>query len=338
MSSKPPSSTTAGTGHAARPGGADSSPITTQDWEDWDNAGRPEGPAPAARRGGLPRPTGRAASPNWRRVTTLVTGSAAVLAVFSAGVLYGDLRGAQGTAAATAPSLAPPARASAPPPPTATVVVQAPSNVPVVTQPVGVLRGSPPIGVDIPALKINQRLIGLRVRANRQLEVPKDYGDIGWWSTGPVAGDPGAAVIVGHVDSAAGPAVFYRLSSLTKGATVAVRRADGTTARFRVTKVQSFAKDRFPDKLVYRTTGKRSLHLVTCGGSYDSSTGYRENVVVFADLIGPRPATKPKHDGARTKKAAKRPPASPKNKKATAKSERSNKPERQSKKKEIRDK
>ncbi len=146
--------------------------------------------------------------------------------------------------------------------------------------------------LSLPALDIDQRLIGLRVGADQQLDVPQSYDDIGWWSTGPVPGDPGAALMVGHLDSLDGPAVFAGLPSLTKGATVSVRRADGTQVKFAVTKVQAFPKDRFPDELVYRTEGRPSLHLVTCGGTYDSSGGYRDNVVVFADLIKPKTAAK----------------------------------------------
>ena len=47
----------------------------------------------------------------------------------------------------------------------------------------------------------------------------------------------------------------------------------------------TFPKDDFPDAIVYRTTGKPALHLVTCGGSFDESTGhYRDNLVVIADM------------------------------------------------------
>ncbi len=169
------------------------------------------------------------------------------------------------------------------------VVVSAPVNVPMAAQPATAGRAAPPVRLTIPQLQIDQSLIGLRVKPDRELEVPSDYNDIGWWSTGPAPGDAGAALLVGHVDSKEGPAVFYRLSSLKKGDRISVRRADGRTVTFAVTGSRSFAKDNFPDKLVYRTDGKPSLHLVTCGGAYDRETGeYRNNTVVFADLVKPK--------------------------------------------------
>lgn len=251
---------------------------------------RPDAAASHTPARALPTGTGPEGA-RWRRGVQIGTGGAALLAVFSSGVLYGELHSDHQAVAVTAqPSAASPALPAAPP--TATVIAQAPSDVPV-TEPVGTGRGAPPVRISISALHIDQRLTGLRVKANRQLEVPQSYDDIGWWSTGPVPGDPGAAVIVGHVDGSTGPAVFSGLGSLTKGATVRVRRADGTTVKFAVTEVQTFAKDKFPDKLVYRTKGRSSLHLVTCGGRYDRATGYPDNVVVFADRVEPKTKSHP---------------------------------------------
>jgi hypothetical protein len=146
---------------------------------------------------------------------------------------------------------------------------------------------APPVRIAVPTLDIRRRLIGLRVQPDRSLEVPESYEDVGWWRDGPAPGAEGAAVIVGHVDSTSGPAVFYELSSLERGAPVRVRRADGTSVTFRVDRIESFPKNDFPSRRVYRTTGRPALHLVTCGGNFDYETGhYRDNVVVFAYATG----------------------------------------------------
>lgn len=316
----------AGTGQPARPGVDASSPVTTQDWENWHQASGLGQRKPTLK---AVYTAAAAQVPSRRRVATWVTGAAGVLAVFSAGVLYADLHSPHETAAAI-PQVARPRAALAPTastPSPKTTVVQVPAQVPVVIQPVGNLRAAPPVRISIPALKIDQRLIGLQVNANRQLEVPRHYTDIGWWSTGPAAGDPGAAVIVGHLDSMVGPAVFYRLSSLTRGDTIAVRRSDGTTVTFAVTRLQLFSKKHFPDKLVYRTTGTPSLNLLTCGGSYDRATGYRDNVVVFADLVKPRPAAKAKPKAAaHPKPPTKAEPAAKHTPRAAAKPKATGKP------------
>lgn len=237
--------------------------------------------------GGSPEPTGVPSSQGPRhgnRAVYVVIAVAVAVSVFSAALLYGELSGGRAPAvAAAAPVPTPTVPASTP---TATVTVPAPIDTPVVERPVDAGRGAPPVQITVADLGIDQRLIGLRVTSDRRLQVPESYADIGWWSDGPTPGDAGAALMVGHVDSTDGPAVFYHLSTLEQGAVIAVRRADGRTVRFAVTGRQSFPKDDFPDELVYRTEGKPSLHLVTCGGSFDRESGhYRDNVVVFAELI-----------------------------------------------------
>jgi len=158
-----------------------------------------------------------------------------------------------------------------------------------------------PVQIAIKQLGIDQKLINLRVQRS-VLQVPKDYGDIGWWSDGPTPGSEGAATIVGHADSQVGPAVFYYVTALEKGAKISVKRQDGSVARFVVDRVERYAKDDFPVKKVYRLNGRPALHLITCGGEFDYATGqYTDNVVAFAYLTD---VVKPKKDKAGENKKA----------------------------------
>lgn len=151
-------------------------------------------------------------------------------------------------------------------------------------------RVAPPVVLDIPALEVRERLIGLRKQRNGLLQVPADPQRAGWYSEGAAPGDPGPAVLVGHVDSYRGPGVFAGLKRMRKGDLVHVRRADGTRASFRVTLVRTYAKRSFPTKLVYVGDGRPSLRLITCGGAFDEASGhYLSNTVVFAALVPPRP-------------------------------------------------
>jgi sortase (surface protein transpeptidase) len=123
------------------------------------------------------------------------------------------------------------------------------------------------------------------------MEVParRNYDVPAWYRYSPTPGATGPSVIVGHVDSARGPSVFYRLGALRGGDTIDVRRADGRVARFTVRDTRRFAKDHFPTSLIYGDTAGPELRLITCGGSFDRSSGhYTDNVVVFATLTGSR--------------------------------------------------
>ncbi|WP_241832795.1 class F sortase [Amycolatopsis sp. CB00013] len=109
----------------------------------------------------------------------------------------------------------------------------------------------------------------------------------GWYEPGPAPGQTGPAVIVGHVDGASQPGIFYRLHELAPGDRVTVERADGSVVTFVVRRTIHAPKDRFPTKEVYGRTAGPELRLITCGGSFDrAARSYRDNVIVFAQLDG----------------------------------------------------
>lgn len=144
-----------------------------------------------------------------------------------------------------------------------------------------------PVRVRIPVIGVTSGLERLGRAADRSVEVPQDPQSAGWYAEGPRPGEVGPAVLLGHVDSRLGPAVFFRLRELVPGDEVLVDRADGTTARFVVSRLQQVPKDTFPTELVYYPTTQAELRLVTCGGTFDRRTGhYRDNVIVFAGQSG----------------------------------------------------
>jgi hypothetical protein len=147
-------------------------------------------------------------------------------------------------------------------------------------------RAAPPRWIRIAAIGVSAPVVALGLSPDRALETPRGWGDAGWYKGGPEPGERGPAVIAGHVDSTSGPAVFYRLGQLRRGATVAIRRADRSMVRFRVEGVERWPKDRFPTRRVYRRTARSTLRLITCGGSFDTATGhYTDNVIVFATRV-----------------------------------------------------
>ncbi|MEV0715602.1 class F sortase [Asanoa sp. NPDC050611] len=140
----------------------------------------------------------------------------------------------------------------------------------------------PPSEVRIPRVAIRSSLVGLDLDSKGELEAPVDYAKAGWYEQGTLPGEPGPAVIAGHVDSYRGPAVFYRLRELRPGDTVEVRRGD-TWLPFRVVATGHYPKDKFPTTRVYGATPGSELRLITCGGEFDRSRrSYRDNVVVYA--------------------------------------------------------
>jgi sortase (surface protein transpeptidase) len=142
----------------------------------------------------------------------------------------------------------------------------------------------PPTRLRIPSLGVDTALEGLRLDTGGALESPKEFDRAGWFESGTPPGDPGPAVIAGHVDSRTGPAVFYRLHELKAGAKIEVQR-DGGWVTFSVTAVERYPKAKFPSAKVYGPTPGAELRLITCGGTFDTvHNAYRDNVVVYAVL------------------------------------------------------
>jgi len=139
-----------------------------------------------------------------------------------------------------------------------------------------------PARLRIPAVQVDTALQRLGRRPDGTVAVPDSPNVAGWYAQGPRPGQPGPAVLLGHVDSVRGPGVFFRVEELSPGAVVYVDRVDGTTGSFRVVRVVKVPKTSFPTDLVYSPTLQPSLQLVTCGGTFDHRAGsYRDNVIVY---------------------------------------------------------
>ncbi|MEU3404153.1 class F sortase [Streptomyces sp. NPDC006670] len=153
---------------------------------------------------------------------------------------------------------------------------------------IAALPGSPPTRIRIPSIHVDAPLTGLGLEHDGSLEVPPPArGDLaGWYRDGTTPGATGTAVIAGHVDNASGPAVFYHLGALHRGAAIEVARTDGRTAVFTVHAVEVYDAKSFPDRRVYGPSPRAELRVITCGGGFSPRTGYQGNVVVFAHLTG----------------------------------------------------
>ncbi|CAM01561.1 sortase family protein [Saccharopolyspora erythraea NRRL 2338] len=147
---------------------------------------------------------------------------------------------------------------------------------------------SKPVRIDVHRIGARSSLVELGLRADRTLDVPpvSQPMQAGWYRNGPTPGEPGPAVIAGHVDGKGKAGIFHRLHELVPGDVVDVRRQDGTTARFGVQRVERVPKSSFPTQSVYGSTPDAQLRLITCGGSFDSRAhSYRDNVIVYANLL-----------------------------------------------------
>jgi len=216
----------------------------------------------------------------------IVAGPAVLAGLVVPGPGDGDPTAAVEAAAGSsgAPAFATAIPTTTPPPPATAGPVAPPAPAVAPPAPPPPAAGEPD-RVVIPAIDVDAPVVNHELDDDGELDVP-GWDDAGWWRDGTRPGDPGPAVIVGHVDSRTGPAVFYRLEQLDPDDVVEVTLDGGGTARFAVQRTERFAKDEFPTLDVYGHTPGPELRLVTCGGEFDDDTGhYRDNLVVFATAL-----------------------------------------------------
>ncbi|GAA2783955.1 class F sortase [Kitasatospora paracochleata] len=143
----------------------------------------------------------------------------------------------------------------------------------------------PSIGVDAPITEVD-----LDGAGNLPAPSADDRNLAGWYRQSAAPGTVGNAVVDGHVDTAAGPAVFYGLGTLHRSDVIDILRADRSTAEFTVDAVEVHPKNAVPGDQVYGDTDRPQLRLITCGGPYTRGAGYQGSVVVYAHFSRAVPA------------------------------------------------
>jgi sortase A len=138
----------------------------------------------------------------------------------------------------------------------------------------------PKIGVDAP-------VVTLGVDAQGVMQSPKTAFEVGWYNFTAQPGTGGNAVFSGHVDFASvGPAVFWHLRDLGPGDLVQVRLADGTTYQYVVVSSTSYPGDDAPIADIVGPTGKDSVTIITCTGTFNRDVHqYSHRLVVRAERL-----------------------------------------------------
>lgn len=149
------------------------------------------------------------------------------------------------------------------------------------------LEAAEPTEIHIPKLSISAPFSApLGLLDSGEIEVPEGYEEVAYYKYGPTPGEIGPAVVLGHVDSVDGPAVFYSLGQLQKGDPIEIYREDGTVATFIVTALERHSQDEFPTEKVYGSLDYAGLRLITCSGTYDKDElRYSHNLIIYARLF-----------------------------------------------------
>jgi len=156
---------------------------------------------------------------------------------------------------------------------------------------VGALSQQPrtvvPTRLLIPSLGVDAPIEGVGQDDDDFMASPSTVAKVAWYNLGALPGEPGNAVMAGHLDDAKGrPAVFWDLDELEADDEIIVRLSDEREIRFAVLSVEAYDADAAPLARIFGVDFERDLNLITCDGEWDAQSKlYEKRLVVYARRI-----------------------------------------------------
>lgn len=145
-----------------------------------------------------------------------------------------------------------------------------------------------PVKLIIPSIGVDAEIQRVGKTSDGKMAVPTNFTDVGWYKLGFYPGTVGNAVIAGHLDNGKGtPAVMNNLSDLRIGEKVYVTNKEGQTLQFVVTGMSLYDYNNAPLDMIFGSSTKAHLNLITCDGVWDDKKkNYDKRLVVFTDFVG----------------------------------------------------
>jgi LPXTG-site transpeptidase (sortase) family protein len=147
--------------------------------------------------------------------------------------------------------------------------------------------GAPPEALEIPKIGVNAPIKGIGTRPTGEMDAPSGPTDVGWFLGSPRPGDPGNAILTGHLDwhgPPPRPAVFWRLKELAPGDDIQVRTARGPL-HFTVESTTLYDRNKAPIEQILGFAMGKVITIVTCEGQFIASEhDYTHRRVIRARL------------------------------------------------------
>ena len=97
----------------------------------------------------------------------------------------------------------------------------------------GGVRPAVPDKIEIPAARVDTVVDAVGTGLRGAIRVPS-LGRAGWWQGGPRPGEPGRAVVIGHLDTEHGPGLFARVPALRRDQAITITDRRGRVYRYLV--------------------------------------------------------------------------------------------------------
>lgn len=136
----------------------------------------------------------------------------------------------------------------------------------------------------IPKLGVKARVLAVGLTKDGAVGTPNNVYDTAWYNGSAKPGQPGAALIDGHVSRWTTHGVFYNLAKLQPGDSLQIELGSGQLINYQVVKTQTYSADQvdMAAALSPATDGTSGLSLITCSGSVTPGTSeFSQRTVVF---------------------------------------------------------
>lgn len=146
---------------------------------------------------------------------------------------------------------------------------------------------APMVRLVIPKAEIDAPVVVKGVDAARVMQAPDNAYDTAWYDFSAKPGFGGNAVFSGHVDYInVGKAVFWSIKDLSVGDLIDIHLDDGTVYRYAVNFKQQYDAATAPVEEIVGPTPTETVTLITCSGTFNSSSHqYDKRLVVRAERI-----------------------------------------------------
>jgi LPXTG-site transpeptidase (sortase) family protein len=143
-----------------------------------------------------------------------------------------------------------------------------------------------PARLKIAAIGVDAAVVQVGKKDDGSMGTPQVFGEVGWYALGSKPGEPGNAVLDGHVNNALTTAgVFQHLNQVKLGDIITLSDTSGATLTYKVTQLQQYPADTAPDASIFAVSGPSQVVLITCDGDWvESAKSYSKRFVVFATL------------------------------------------------------
>jgi LPXTG-site transpeptidase (sortase) family protein len=140
--------------------------------------------------------------------------------------------------------------------------------------------------IRIPGISLDSAIESVGITLDGAVGVPKDPFNVAWFNQGPLPGEEGNSIVVGHYGWKNNkPVVFDNLHKLEKEEKIYIEYDDGKVVTFVVRESKKYKYNEEAYDVFVSDDKKAHLNLITCSGDWDEDVGtHLYRLVVFADM------------------------------------------------------